>query len=288
MLAVAGLGDHPPPGSCGLCFQLMLYSWKESIHNPGTLAWQQHSGLFPTAPPVCEPAGNCMCSPALHSGERPWCPSPPSQAPWHAALSVSSTFPCPSCTLETGMPPGPQARAQACRVLSLLRPGFALSQCCGDCCDPLSGLGTIPLPGVDVGGPAAYLLQVENHSLQDGVERLPAALPSGRCRGGESSSDIIHRTERGGKSHPPSQPCHNARHPSPPPGRAARQRCPCAPEPVQAAWLADGAAGRGAAAAPRGQRWAVLPPVLPASLPVLGLTTAPLLGHGDKAALPAR
>lgn len=157
-----------------------------------------------------------------------------------------------------------------------------LSQCCGDCCDPLSGLGTIPLPGVDAGGPAAYLLQVENHSLQDGVERLPAALPSGRCQGGESSSDISLGTERGEKATPPSssssQPCHNARHPTPPPGRAARQHCPRAPEPVQAAWLADGAAGRGAAAAAsRGQRCAVLSPVPPlCSLPRCLCSASPL------------
>lgn len=118
------------------------------------------------------------------------------------------------------------------------------SHCCGDSC--LSGLGTIPLPGADVGDLAAYLLQVENHSLQDGVEGLPAALPSGCCQGGESSSDIGVRIEWGGESYPPpssSQPCLDARHP--PPGRAAGQACPCAPEPVQAAWLADGAAGRG-------------------------------------------
>lgn len=51
------------------------------------------------------------------------------------------------------------------------------------------GLGMIPLPGADDPA-AAYLLQVENHPLQDGMEGLPAALPSGRCRGGESSPDI--------------------------------------------------------------------------------------------------
>lgn len=122
----------------------------------------------------------------------------------------------------------------------------ALSQCRGDCCDPLSGLGTIPFPGVDVGGPAAYLLQVENHSLQDGVERLPAALPSGCCRGRESSSDISLRSKRREKPPPHPLPASSATaHVTPPPGRAARQDCPCAPEPVQAAWLADGAAGRG-------------------------------------------
>lgn len=160
-----------------------------------------------------------------------------------------------------------------------------LSHCCGDCC--LSGLGTIPLPGVDVGGLAAYLLQVENHSLQDGVEGLPAALPSGCCQGGESSSDISIRTERGGRAAPHPPPASPARtHVTPPPGRAARQHCPCAPEPVQATWLADGAAAGGLLL--QGGRCclpgpAVLcPPCAPASLLVLGFTAAPCSGVGTR------
>lgn len=192
------------------------------------------------------------------------------------------------------MPPGPQATAQACSLGQALQCCVlqALSRCCGDCCDPLSGLGTIPFPGVDVGGPAAYLLQVENHSLQDGVERLPAALPSGCCRGRESSSDISLRSERREKPPPHPLPASSATaHVTPPPGRAARQDCPCAPEPVQAAWLADGAAGRGLLLPPGASavlRSPCAPPVLPAPLLELSVTTASLLGHGDKAVLPAR
>lgn len=122
-----------------------------------------------------------------------------------------------------------------------------LSHCCGDCCDPPSGLGTIPLPGVDVGGPAAYLLQVEDHPLQDGVEGLPAALPSGCCRGGESSSDISLRIERGGKSHPPTvvQPALPQRtSPHPRDGQHARtvlaHLSPCRPRGWQMVLLAGG------------------------------------------------
>lgn len=142
--------------------------------------------------------------------------------------------------------PRQQLRHAGCRVCLGQALQYCVLQVLSHCCDPLSGLGTIPLPGVDVGGPAAYLLQVENHSLQDGVEGLPAALPSGCCRGGESSSDISLRTELGEKPPPPASCSPATTHVTPPPGRAARQACPCAPEPVQAAWLADGAAGRGA------------------------------------------
>lgn len=129
---------------------------------------------------------------------------------------------------------------------------------------------------------AAYLLQVENHSLQDGVEGLPAALPSGCCQGGESSSDISVRIEREGKAtpHPPPASPATTHVTHPRDGQHARavpaHLSPCS------TWLADGAAGRGAPAASRGQRCA------PASLLVLSSTTASVLGHGDKAVLPAR
>lgn len=89
MLAVAGIGDHPPPGSCGFCFQLMLYSWKESMHNPGTLAWQQHRGLFPTAPSslcVCLQGTGCAAQP-FTQGKDPGAPLFPAKPPACSALS---------------------------------------------------------------------------------------------------------------------------------------------------------------------------------------------------------
>lgn len=141
--------------------------------------------------------------------------------------------------------PRQQLRHAGCRVCLGQALQYCVLQVLSHCCDPLSGLGTIPLPGVDVGGPAAYLLQVENHSLQDGVEGLPAALPSGCCRGGESSSDISLRTEPGEK--PPPQPLAALPRPTSPhprDGQHARpvpaHLSPCRPRGWQMVLLAGG------------------------------------------------
>lgn len=189
-------------------------------------------------------------------------------SPLHAALSVSSTFHCPSCTQapwkwRCHQVPKQQVRHRGCRVCL----GEALQcyvlQVLSHCC--LSGLGTIPCPWC--GQHAAYLLQVENHSLQDGVEGLPAALPSGCCQGGESSSDISVRIEREGKAtpHPPPASPATTHVTHPRDGQHARavpaHLSPCS------TWLADGAAGRGA----------LLPPGASAVLPPRCLCSAPPL-----------
>lgn len=158
------------------------------------------------------------------------------------------------------------------------------------------GSRTVPLPGVDVSSPtAAYLLQVENHPLQDGVEGLPAALPSGCCRGGESSPDVSRSRERREATLPQSsssQPCCSTRHPTP--GTAARQDCPHAPELCwPCAWQMVLLAG--GCLPPPGARTAGLRTSLPASPRsppasplLLSFTAASPLWDGAEAVLPTR
>lgn len=158
-------------------------------------------------------------------------------------------------------PPDPQAMIQAGIALTLVRMGFVIRgspslAAVGTAVTSLPGLGTIPLPVADASSPtAAYLLQVENHPLQDGVEGLPAALPSGCCRGGESSTNISPSAELGASIAPPIllQPA-LPRHTSPRPGDRRHARTvpahlsPCQPRGWQMVLLAGGPA-----AASRGQ-----------------------------------
>lgn len=162
-----------------------------------TLATAQ--GAAPHCPqfPVHVPAGNWMCSPTLCSGERPRCPSLASQGPCTQGSQLvpvtARAVPKHPGNRDATRSPSNSSGMQGDEALQgcVLQP---FSHCSGDCCDPPSGLGTVPLP-------AAYLLQVENHPLQDGVEGLPAALPSGCCR--EERAAQTSAQNRAGEQPPP-------------------------------------------------------------------------------------